>query len=195
MKKGEKKKQTRSLFDKDGQRKYLNEKERKKFEENIKHLSKEKQLFCLAIYWTGARISEVLNINPEHIDFSDKVVIVRSLKKRGKIEYRHILVPPFYLKELALHVKELEKGSPIWTFSRRTASRYVKKLMTRSGITGSRACARGLRHSYAVHYVINDAPLPLVKKWMGHVSIETTIIYTQIIGEEERKIASRSWTK
>jgi len=65
------------------------------------------------IYWTGTRVSEALNLHPEHIDFSDRVIIIRSLKKRGKIHYRQIPVPPFYLNELKLFVIKLDHGFPI----------------------------------------------------------------------------------
>jgi hypothetical protein len=32
-------------------------------------------------------------------------------------------------------------------------------------------------------------PLPVVKKWLGHASLETTAIYLDLIGEEERELA------
>jgi integrase/recombinase XerD len=38
-----------------------------------------------------------------------------------------------------------------------------------------------------------NIPLPVVKKWLGHASLETTAIYLDLIGEEERELAKRLW--
>ena len=186
-------KQVTSLRDKDGERKYLNAKERQTVYEKSNALIEEQKYFCLVIYWTGARIMEALNLFPRHIDIADESIVLRSLKKRGVILDRAIPIPPFFLAELVTFLEGKKKDEPLWSFSRRTASRYVKKLMTLSDITGSKACSRGLRHSFAVNCVMNDVPLPTIKKWMGHKSLETTMIYTQIIGPEERRFAKRTW--
>lgn len=185
--------QTYTLWDREGQRKYLNQSERRLFYESTKVLEAQQRCFCHMIYWTGVRISEALNIQVHHIDFSDQIVIIRSLKKRGKLMYRHIPIPPFFVDELKVIVKGMHKGQRIWNYSRRTASRYIKNQMLRSGISGSKSCARGLRHGFAVNCIMNTVPLPLVQRWMGHASIETTLIYTQIMGGDERQFAKRTW--
>ncbi len=184
-----------SLFDRYGQRKYLNEAERKRFYKATYLMSEDQKLFCLMIYWTGVRISEALSLYPKQIDLSDGVVIVRSLKKRRKIKFRQIPLPPFYLKSLKLFLKRKENEMPIWEFTRRSGSRYVKKVMNGAEINGSRACSRGLRHSFAVNCILNYVPLTVLQKWMGHSSIEVTAIYLQTIGEDERKFAAKTWDK
>jgi integrase/recombinase XerD len=35
--------------------------------------------------------------------------------------------------------------------------------------------------------------LNLVQRWLGHASMNTTAIYLQAIGNEEREIAARMW--
>ena len=64
-----------------------------------------------------------------------------------------------------------------------------------SEIKGPQACARGLRHHFGVNAVMKGVALPLLQKWMGHASITTTQIYTQIVGDEERLVASKMWIK
>jgi len=145
------------------------------------------------LFWTGARISEVLNISTRDIDLSDKVVIINSLKKRNKYIVRQIPLPPGYLKQLSNSVSNSNSDFLIWPFSRRTALRYVKTIMKQCGIQGSKACARGLRHSFAVHCVLRDIPLNIIQKWMGHSSVSTTMIYLNIVGKEEREFAKRIW--
>lgn len=87
-----------------GERLYLNAEERKTF--FIKAQSRENDIkyYSLMLYYTGCRPSEVLNLMVRSIDFEDKSVIVRSLKKgrkdKPKIHYRHIPLPDDFLNEL-----------------------------------------------------------------------------------------------
>lgn len=87
-----------------------------------------------------------------------------------------------------------ESIRPLWSFSLRSASRYVKATMRKASITGIKSCSRGLRHGFAVHAAVNKViPITSVQKYMGHASIETTAIYLDIIGEEEREIFKKLW--
>ena len=64
--------------------------------------------------------------------------------------------------------------------------------MGNAQVTGVRSCARGLRHGFAVHSV-GKVPLTLVKKWLGHATLETTAIYLDVTGDEERAMAQKIW--
>ena len=65
--------------------------------------------------------------------------------------------------------------------------------MREANIHGACASPKGLRHGFGIHAVSSGVPLTLVAKWMGHSSIKTTAIYTNAVGEEERKLAGRMW--
>ncbi len=47
----------------------------------------------MTLAYTGCRISEALELTPEHIDLSAKAVRFRTLKQRGKDIYRLVPVP------------------------------------------------------------------------------------------------------
>lgn len=182
-----------SLIDRNGQRKYLNQAERKRFYKIAQEQELELRLFCIMLYWSGARISEVLNMKVENIDFADSMVIVESLKKRKTGVFRQIPLPPMYineLKELSLNLCNEDK---MWPFSRRTASRYIKRIMECSKITGPQACPKGLRHSFAIHCLLSRVPITLIKKWLGHASLATTSIYLNVMGDEEKIMARKLW--
>lgn len=183
-----------SLHDRDGQRKYLNQKERLEFLAVAKQQLTEVRLFCQLLYYTGARISEIHNLTTDSIDMSNSTVIIESLKKRQKGIYREIPLPDFLLKNLEEYIQNtcLPAGTRLWPFSLRTASRQIKSVMIAANIEGVRSCAKGLRHGFAV-YAVTKAPLTMVKKWLGHSSLKTTEIYLNIIGAEEREIARRIW--
>lgn len=178
-----------SLLDKNGQRKYLNQKERDRFYQTIKLEIPDVKLFCEILFWTGGRISEVLNLKKESIDFSERVVIFESLKKRKKGIYRQVPLPPYLLSELLVKTQKLNCSSKLWSYSRRTASRYIKRIMLKASVTGPMSCSKGLRHSFAIHCLVKNIPITLIKKWLGHASLATTSIYLDVANEEERKIS------
>ena len=184
-----------SLYTSKGQRKYLNSSERQRFFDCTKLLKIDKRLFCQLLYFTGARICEVYNLMPLSVDYSNKTIVFETLKKRKKGIYREIPVPLFLLDELQIFIqtKRINDSSRLWDFSLRTSSRYVKKTMAQSDITGQQASAKGLRHGFAVH-AVSKVPITLVKKWLGHAKLETTEIYLSVIGLEERAMAERMWS-
>ena len=187
-------KNTMSLYDNHGQRKYLNQNERLRFLGVTKQQPTEIRLFCQLLYYTGARIAEIHNLTTERIDVSNGTVVIESLKKRKRGIYREIPIPEFLLNDLKEYCDKvkLQKGFCLWSFSLRTASRQIKRVMKLANIKGVRGCAKGLRHGFAVN-AVTKVPLTLVKKWLGHCALETTEIYLNIVGVEEREIASRIW--
>lgn len=185
---------TFSLHDSKGRRKYLNQTERLRFLECTQNRPVEIKLFSQLLYYTGARIAEIHNLTTRNIDFSNKTVVIETLKQRKQGVYREIPLPDFLLEELALYIDAITQKEKdiklLWQFSLRSASRYIKSIMHDAKIyEGS---AKSLRHGFAVH-CINFAPISTVRKWLGHSSLETTSIYLDVIGVEEREIAEKIW--
>ncbi len=54
---------------------------------------------------------------------------------------------------------------------------------------------KGLRHALGVAAVGQGIPLNMVQRWLGHAQLTTTAIYSEAVGEEERAIAARMWTR
>jgi integrase/recombinase XerD len=65
--------------------------------------------------------------------------------------------------------------------------------MTQAKIAGGMASPKGLRHGFGVACLAQKIPLPTVKKWLGHARMETTAIYLDVMGDEERELAKRLW--
>lgn len=86
-----------------------------------------------------------------------------------------------------------EGNNLLWSFSRRTAWVTVKSVMSEAGIRGTQACPKGLRHGFGIACAENNVPVSLIKQWLGHASIETTIIYLNAVGKEEQNFAKRTW--
>ena len=183
-----------TLYTKNGQRKYLNQIERLSFLAEAKNQPIEVKLFCELLFYTGARIAEIHNLTFQNVDLGNGTVIIESLKKRRRGVYREIPIPDFLLEDIDFFAQKMQLNprQPLWSFSLRTASRIIKKVMTLAQIHGIRCSAKSLRHGFAVH-AVTIAPLTMVKKWLGHSKLETTEIYLNIVGEEEREIMRRVW--
>lgn len=71
----------------------------------------------------------------------------------------------------------------------------MKRVLSVAGVDGGgcHACPKGLRHAFGVNAVQTDVPLNMLQKWLGHANINTTTIYTDAMGAEEREIAQRMW--
>jgi hypothetical protein len=52
---------------------------------------------------------------------------------------------------------------------------------------------RALRHAFGVEAVQKRIALSVIKKWLGHAKIETTAIYADPVGDEERALARLTW--
>lgn len=193
------------LYDQNGNRKYINEGERRRFLRAAKALgSKPVFTFCLVLARTGGRISEVLALTPRQIDMADKVIVFRCLKKRRTEDeypvYRAVPVPARLLRQLdAVHQIRAARhdpermDQPIWSWGRTTATTRVKEVMQAAGISGIQATAKGFRHGFAVDALVKEVPLVIVQEWLGHANLETTAIYSKAVATEARTIANRMW--
>ena len=183
------------MFDRQGNRKYLNGTERRAFLRVVKNEPDAlRRAFCLTLFHTGCRISEALNATGERLDLANRAVVFETLKQRKRGHFRAVPVPDS-LVELLRQVIPAEPSARVWNFSRPTAYRLVKDCMAKAGIIGGMDSPKGLRHGFAVACLTQKIPLTTVKKWLGHARLETTAIYLEVMGDEERELAKRLWTK
>lgn len=189
------------LYSPGGERLYLTLEERDAFYQAcVDARSHEARTFCRCLYFTGCRISEALQHPRGRVDFAAQTLTFRTLKKRGlKPHWRSVPIPAAFLDELDL-VHELRRsrlgGSELlWPMSRATGWRIVREVMQTAQIDLSKpfASPKGLRHAFGVACVLKGVPLPTLQKWMGHAKLDTTGIYLQIVGAEERELAARLW--
>jgi integrase len=190
--------QAASLYTAKGARKYLTPAERARFIAAAKGCPRvQLRSFCLTLAYTGCRISEALALTPRSVEPDSGFIAVRSLKKRGgAIVVREIPVPVDLLNVLAqFHdLSSDSEAAQLWPWCRSRAWQLVKAVMKDAGIgPGIHATPKGLRHGFGIHAIRSGVPLNLVQRWLGHARMETTAIYLQAIGDEERELASRMW--
>jgi len=182
------------MFDRQGNRKYVNNAERHAFLRAARNEPNALlRAFCLTLFNTGCRISEALSVTAERVDLADKAVVIETLKRRKRGHFRSVPIPDSLVELLRRVAPHDDPSKRVWPFSRPTAYRLIKKCMSKAGIVGGMASPKGLRHGFAVACLAQKIPLPTVQKWLGHARMETTAIYLEVSGDEERELAKRLW--
>ena len=194
------------MFRDNGERKYLNAAERKRFLASVSVLENPSdQTFVQMVYWSGCRPSEALKrMAALHIDLDEASVVIRSLKKRGAQKGRHFRVMPLprhFVERLdevhgvrqAQRHKDGGESAVLWPFSRTRGWQIMGAVMDAAGLTGAKACARGLRHSLGICAIATKVPETRLQSWLGHSSLESTSVYVNALGPEDRNLARSMW--
>ncbi len=182
------------MFDRQGRRKYLNTHERRAYLQAIQNEPDAPcRAFCLTLFYTGCRISEALNLTSERIDLTGKAIVFETLKRRKRGCFRAVPVPEALTDLLRELVSGKTADAKVWGFSRTTGWRLIKTKMKQARVNGTMACPKGLRHGHGIACVSGKVPLTMIQKWLGHARMETTAIYLDVSGDEERELAKRLW--
>ena len=134
---------------------------------------------------TGIRISELKFITLNAVKCGRAVV---SLK--GKI--RQVLIPPALCWKLKQYAKErgIRSGSIFITKSGKPLDRSnilheMKRLCKAAGVDRCKVFPHNLRHLFATLYYAASKDLSRLADILGHVSVNTTRIYTSVSGVEQ----------
>ncbi len=139
------------------------------------------------MYSSGLRVSELLNLPIQKIDFVNQIVEISG--KGDKI--RRVPISEYALDYIKMYIddvrsKNVNKRSPYLFLNRygdKVSRQYffkrVKVYAERAGIK-SNVSPHTLRHSFATHLLENGAELTALQKMLGHVNLATTEIYTSI---------------
>lgn len=135
---------------------------------------------------TGMRIAEVSNLKLENIITSERVLLVHGKGKKQRLLYISSLETWNNLKAW-LNIRIKLKVSHDYLFVNKyhnTLSIYgIENIFTKYrdkvGIVSS-ATPHYLRHTFATNLLANGADLRSVQELLGHSSISTTEIYTEV---------------
>lgn len=135
---------------------------------------------------TGMRIAEVSNLKLEDIISSERVLLVHGKGKKQRLLYISSLETWNNLKAW-LSIRKKLKVNHEYLFVNKyhdTLSIYgIENIFTKyrdkSGISPS-STPHYLRHTFATNLLANGADLRSVQELLGHSSISTTEIYTEV---------------
>ncbi|MBX2813611.1 MAG: tyrosine-type recombinase/integrase [Myxococcales bacterium] len=150
------------------------------------------------LYGAGLRVSEVVDLELEDVDFE-----ALSLRVRGKgSKERMVPLGPVVAKFLE-HYVERERSvdaraattntvfpgrSRTLRVSRQTIFLRLKQLAAKANLDPQLVSPHKLRHGYATDLVRGGADLRAIQVMLGHADLRTTEIYTQVDGRHLRRV-------
>ncbi len=156
--------------------------------DNLKH-----QTLLLAVYSAGFRVSEVVRLEPVHIERSRKMIRIEQGKGRKD---RYTVLSDILLKKLELYWRAYQPDR--WMFFGNTKSKpipiesaqkiyYAAK--KKAGVKRGKGI-HTLRHSFATHLLEQGTRTHVIQKMLGHRSIRTTAKYLHISNETISNVIS-----
>ena len=149
------------------------------------------------LYATGGRVSEIINLKVDDLQFSDDHTSVKLTGKGGK--QRVVPVGKFaqdalsdYLNNSRKDLLKVESNKFLFlngrggALTRQSAWKIVVTQAKTAGIT-EELSPHSLRHSFATHLLDGGADIRVVQELLGHSSVTTTQIYTLITIDKLRE--------
>lgn len=166
------------------------------FDRMVRAAEEEKDLRAVALFYTlyltGGRISEVLQLRVSSIE---KI----SVSVRGKGDkYRDLLLSDQLREQVEKYVEDRAPGEYLFKnkandrpISRQTAANIIKRYAGKCKIKLQRAHLHNLRHLFALKLLAEGVPPTQLADMLGHESVDTTRIYTQLPKEQLLKILNK----
>jgi tyrosine recombinase XerC len=145
-------------------------------------------------YSSGLRISELVGLDVDDLDFISGIIKVRGKGKKERI------VPAgetalSAIKKYLDRRKKMNRAVFVNKNGSRISSRGVRgivhKYMVRSG-TKQGVSPHTLRHSFATHLLNRGADLRTVQELLGHANLSTTQIYTHLTTEKLKSVYDKA---
>jgi integrase/recombinase XerD len=159
-------------------------------EREIEHLLEacltplEKALFEF-MFSTGCRIGEIVSLDKNSVNWSNRSVIVRGKGDKEREVYLNVR-SDIWLKRYLDDRKDKDQAVFVTEriphrMSIAQMRNIIKRISQRAGIN-KEIHPHQLRHSYATNLLNNGAPLEVIQSLLGHEKSETTRIYAQLSG-------------
>lgn len=153
------------------------------------------RLIIVLFYFTGIRLSELVGLTIDKVDFSSQSIKVLGKGNKERIIPMHPELAKLiseYLKireslEVNKNDKSLfltDKGKPIYP---RMVYRIVKSNLSEV-TTLEKKSPHVLRHTFATHLLNQGAELNAIKDLLGHANLSATQIYTHSSFEKLKKV-------
>lgn len=151
------------------------------------------------LYATGIRVTELINLNLEHLNLS-----AGFLRCSGRKKERIIPLYPTAVRALADYIEHvrpqiIEQPEERALFVNMNGSRMsrqgfwkiIKHYQDQAGIQKD-ITPHTLRHSFAAHLLENGADLRSIQEMLGHADISSTQVYTQVINQKLKDVYNKA---
>ncbi len=145
------------------------------------------------LYGAGLRVSELSSLDVTQIDLASSAIRVTGKRNKTRIvplPHQTALVLSNYLDQVRDTFIKGPTGSVFLSIRGKPLSRQaiyslVSDMAVAAGVRGHIG-PHTLRHTYAVHLLKGGADLRAVQELLGHESIATTQVYTELQDDEVR---------
>ena len=142
------------------------------------------------LYSTGMRVSEIVALNMEDVDFLGEIIHIRGKGKKERISpigSSALQAIQHYIEFRNRRMQNDSNFDPKVLFANkhgkrlsvRSVRRKMDKYLEIAGLDPS-ISPHTLRHSFATHMLNNGADLRSVQELLGHQSLSTTQVYTHL---------------
>ena len=152
-------------------------------------------------YSSGLRISELVGLDIDDIDFMGELLVVRG---KGKKE-RQVPIGPHALQAIKAYLQSRGLQCPddrrdetalflnkSWArLSDRSVRRMLDVYIAKCGLS-HKVSPHTLRHTFATHLLDNGADLRSVQELLGHSSLAATQVYAHVTTERLRKLYDKA---
>jgi integrase/recombinase XerC len=150
------------------------------------------------LYSTGMRVSELVALNMDDIDFLGEVVHIRGKGKKERIGPISATTLQMIQRYIEYRNKRAQSNSNFESkvlfvnkhgrrLSTRSVRRKMDKYLKMAGLDPA-ISPHTLRHSFATHMLNNGADLRSVQELLGHQSLSTTQIYTHLTTRKLKEV-------
>ena len=153
-------------------------------------------LLFLVQWRAGLRVSEALALEVSDLSLDSELPTIHVRRGKGA-KPRIVPVHPELHSALSssLQFGNIAQGDKLIRASRSTADRWIRAAKAKAEEAGAipagrRISSHTLRHSYARHLLVNGIPINYLSRWLGHSSIQTTLIYLELVPDPTGSLAS-----
>lgn len=144
---------------------------------------------------TGIRISEAAAITLNDISFAERTLLIHGKGRKQRLIY---VSSPVTWERIKALVKERKNAENRFLFVNRYGKpitihgiediykKYVKKAQINANST-----PHYLRHTFATNLLANGADLRSVQEILGHASVATTQIYTEVTTARKKQVLKK----
>ena len=151
------------------------------------------RLMLQFMYGSGCRVSEVVGLKVEDLNMKEKTATIRGGKGNKD---RFIILSKDWV-HMAKKYLDKKKVKSAFVFSKKNGKaittdavqRIVRKSAAKAGIN-KHVTPHSLRHSYATHLLEAGTNIRYIQSLLGHSSLNTTQVYTNVASEQLKKVVS-----
>ncbi len=146
-------------------------------------------------YASGIRLAELVGLDLNHIDLERKSMRVTGKGNKQRYVFINDAAAQALRDYLAARPKAKSQAVFLNRFGNRLSRRAIEltfaQLMQEAGLEKS-ASPHTLRHSFATHMLEGGSDLVTIKELLGHSSLSTTQVYTNLSRQKMREVYDES---